>query len=106
MNLKKLNRDIIDKLKKETIKGLGSRVEINEEENYKFRVVSRGDQLFHQNADRGLLILMNPYDYTIYTESIKVWDNGEKISKEEIEVIIKRAKSYFRRYQASDLKIV
>ena len=97
--------DYIRSLKVETIEGLVSRVEINKEHNYKFRIVSRGDQLFHQDGDRALLIQMNPYDYAIYTKSINNWDDGEKITDQEKELIISRVKDYFKNFQDSDVKI-
>ena len=106
MDSRKLQLDYLSELKSETKGVLGPRVEINEIENYKFRIVNRGDQLFHQEGDRALLIQMNPYDYAIYTELIRKWDNDQKVTEEEKNLIIERAKSYFRIYQNSELKVV
>ena len=93
MNSKKLEKDYIEKLKAETKQGLGSKVEVNLVKDYKFRIVSRGDQLFYQSGDKAILIQMNPYDYAIYANSINKWDDDIQLTEIEREELYERVKA-------------
>ncbi|MGX1927887.1 hypothetical protein [Flagellimonas sp. 2504JD4-2] len=75
---------------------------IEDVEEYKIRILHRGEQLFYwdKKKNRAFISEIQIRNGSIYSNSIKKWDDtGEKITSGQKAIIIERLKSYFINYQ-------
>lgn len=100
----RLQYEHIQELKETTV--ATPRVEVNQEEDYKVRIINRGEQLFYQQENRALICEIQPTESIVYTDSIKRWDDGKPVTDEEKRRIITRLDSYFKKYQEAEAKFV
>jgi len=59
-------------------------------------ILNRGEQMFYQENDNGLICEISARHSVIFTKSIKKWSNGKKINPEEKNKIIERLKKYYK----------
>ncbi|HVI48245.1 MAG TPA: hypothetical protein VM802_25480 [Chitinophaga sp.] len=95
--MNKKEKEYIKELKED--KATGAMIEDNKTGGYKIRVIERGERLFYQQGNRGLLCEIQIRNGAIFSESIKEWDNNEKVTQEEKNLILDRLKSYFINFQ-------
>lgn len=87
------DRDYIQKLKtEEPFRGL--EVKVSDAETYRFQILGRGEMAFYQQNERALLFELNAGFGVILKKSIKRWDNGQRVTDAERDVIVERAASY------------
>jgi hypothetical protein len=85
----------------------GKYIETNSRENYKIRVVRRGEGIFYQDGDRALICPTDPFLPIISVSKASRWDDGERPTEEEISKMKERIIKYFQKYQGSpDVKII
>jgi len=59
------------------------------------KILNRGEQFFYQDGDRAFICEISVFADIIYTESIKRWDNGEKINNNEMEEVKRNIERFF-----------
>ncbi len=76
-------------------------IEDNKELNYVIRILNRGEELFYfdKNKDKALIIDIQVRNGAIFSKSISKWSDGEEISEEIKNNIVKRLINYFLIYQ-------
>lgn len=82
---------------------------IEDVDEYKIRVLHRGEQLFYweKKENRAFICEIQIRNGTIYSNSIKRWEDINKnITPEEKAIIIQRIQSYFIRYQKVEPVII
>lgn len=98
-------RQELEDLKDESTRG--PRVENNEVEDYRIRIVRRGEGIFYQEGTRALICVTDPFEPIVVLASISKWDDGAVVTNEERETIMVRLKNYFKTHQGGvDLKII
>ena len=93
---KRLQKEYMVKLKAEIHNG--PRAENNTEQQYKIRIIERGERLFYQCHDKALICEFDPYSTTVFLSSIRKWDDGKKMNPEERELYLERLKLHFLRF--------
>lgn len=72
----------------------GARVRVGASEEYRIRIVSRGEQAFYQQNERALLVDIDPAHHAISRRSIRRWDDGILVGEREKDVIVQRLVAY------------
>jgi hypothetical protein len=92
-------------LLKKTEPFVGLRVRVSDSEEYKFKILGRGEMAFYQQNDRALFLEIDPRG-GIFEKSIRRWDDGKKVTPEEKKVIIERVTAFFRSRGIEDVRVV
>ena len=79
----------------------GPMIEINQIENYKIKILHRGEQLFYYDMlnDRALIVEIQIRNGSVFEKSIAKWDSGAKVDTDEKANIISRILNYFKVFQ-------
>lgn len=93
------------KLLKKTEPFAGLRVRVGGSEEYKFKILGRGEMAFYQQNDRALFLEIDRLG-GIFEKSIRRWDDGTKVTPEEKKVIIERVAAFFKSRGIEDFKVV
>lgn len=82
-------------------KSIGPMIENNLDQNYRIKILHRGEQLFYHDllTDRALIVEIQVRNGSIFRKSIVKWDTGRSVENYEKEVILNRLLSYFINYQ-------
>lgn len=84
----------------------GKYTENNKDENYKIKIIFRGEHLLYKEKDRSMICEIDCQNAIIFKDSIEYWDNSNKIIFEESEIIIKRVLLYFENIQKKKAQIL
>ena len=105
MKLRKEDLECIAKLKQETpFSGMSRRVSDSEE--YRLRVLGRGEMAYYQLNERALLFELLAGQGIVFAKSIRYWDNGRRVTQEEKAVLIQRLEEYLRSLGAPHFTVV
>ncbi len=79
---------------------------IEDTENSKvyLKILNRGEHLFYQENDRAFICEISVLYDIVFTNSIKKWDTGDKITPKEKEKIINNIKNFFKNIYNTDIK--
>lgn len=64
---------------------------------YRIRVIGRGEHLFFQENDKALICQIDAVHAGIYSRSIKVWNENEKMNKAEKERVTELIMLYYKK---------
>lgn len=87
-------------------KSTGKIIENNLFEGYKIRIIERGERLFYQQKEKALICEIQIRNGSIFSSSIKKWDDDSIVTEEEKRTILERIKSYFINYQQITFPII
>lgn len=90
-----VENEYIRSFKEDSFSGL--RVRVNDTEEYRIRIVSRGEQAFYQQNDRALLVEISPAKNALSSRSIRRWDDGSPVTANERDIIVQRMVAYLTR---------
>jgi hypothetical protein len=90
-----VENEYIESLKRDPYCGL--HVRVSEAEEYRIRIVSRGEQAFYQQNDRALLVEISPVRNAVSRASIRRWDDGNPVAQSEKDIIVERLVGYLTR---------
>jgi hypothetical protein len=91
----KADRELIESLQRETPFS-GIRVAVGRGDDYKLKILGRGEMAFYEQRGRALLFELNAGFGVILRSSIRRWDDGQKVADPEKELIVERTASYLR----------
>lgn len=103
----------IDEVTRQYIDGIkhaepfpGTRFRVSDTEEYRIYIIGRGETAYYQHNDRALLFELIAGSGTLFKKSIKRWDNGDKVTDPERELILERMSSFLRSLGAPTITIV
>jgi len=74
-------------------------------DRYGMLIIARGELLFFQKNESGLICEISARYSLINPKTIKQWDNGNKISEEEREKILEKIIHFYKIAYKNDLKV-
>ncbi|GAA0538000.1 hypothetical protein LX66_2025 [Chitinophaga japonensis] len=74
-------------------------------DKYGMLIIARGELLFFQENDKGLLCEISARYSLINPKTIKQWDNGDKISEEEKDQILAKIIHFYKIAYKNDLTV-
>jgi hypothetical protein len=72
---------------------------------YGIRVLGRGENLFFQENDNGLICQIDAVNSIIFTNSVKEWEGKKRMSKEEKQRVIGLIKKYYSEIYDSNVRL-
>jgi hypothetical protein len=91
----KADRDLIESLKREKpFSGVHEGIGTGEE--HKLKILGRGEMAFYEQGGRALLFELNAGPGVILRSSIQRWDDGQKVTDAEKELVVARIASYLK----------
>jgi hypothetical protein len=97
MMMKQTEKEYIRELKND--ESTGAMIEHNLTDAYKIRVIEKGEHLFYQQGDKALICEIQIRNGSIFSSTIRTWDNDSVVNIEEKLIIIERIKQYFIRVE-------
>ncbi len=73
--------------------------------NYGIRVLGRGENLFFQENNKGLICEIDAAHGVIFTKSIKKWEGEKKMKSEEKQRVVKLIEKYYKEVYNPEVKL-
>jgi hypothetical protein len=78
-------------------------VEDTENSKVYMKILNRGEHMFYQENDRAFICEISVLHDIVFTESIKKWDTGDKITLQEKENVKNNIKKFFKNFYNTDI---
>lgn len=78
-------------------------VEDTENSKVYMKILNRGEHMFYQENDRAFICEISVLHDIVFTESIKKWDTGDKITLQEKGNVKNNIKKFFKNIYNTDI---